>query len=101
MRAAARLQGIRDEWDGRRGELDEALTYNRKLWTILVTAVMEEDNPLPAPLKQNLANLGIFVFKHTMTLMGAPAPERLGVLININREIAAGLRTNVAASAAA
>jgi flagellar protein FlaF len=99
MRAATRLQTIRDDWNTKRPELDEALTYNRKLWTVLVTAATDSGNPLPDPIKQNVANLGLFVFKHTVALMSAPAPDRLGVLININREIAAGLRGNAAAAA--
>ncbi|HVL71018.1 MAG TPA: flagellar biosynthesis regulator FlaF [Beijerinckiaceae bacterium] len=92
IKAATRLQAIRDDWDGRRGELDDALTYNRKLWTLLVGSVTGPENPLPAPVRQNVANLGIFVLGHTMSVMSAPAPERLGVLITINRELAAGLR---------
>jgi flagellar protein FlaF len=47
---------------------------------------------LPPAEKQNVANLGIFVFNHTLEVMTAPAPKRLGILVNINRELAAGLR---------
>jgi flagellar protein FlaF len=99
MKAATKLQAIRDDWDGKRRELFDALTYNRKLWTILVSSATEETNPLPVPIKQNLANLGIFIFNHTMAVMTQPAPERLGILITINREIAAGLRTSPAQAA--
>ena len=100
MKAATRLQAIRDDWSGRRPELFEALTYNRKLWTILVSSATEADNPLPVAVKQNVANLGMFVFNHTLEVMTAPAPERLGVLITINREPAAGLRAAPPAQAA-
>ncbi|HEX8665862.1 MAG TPA: flagellar biosynthesis regulator FlaF [Beijerinckiaceae bacterium] len=99
MKAATKLQAIRDDWDGKRPELFDALTYNRKLWTILVSSATEEENPLPLPIKQNLANLGIFIFNHTLAVMTQPAPERLGILITINREIAAGLRTQPAEAA--
>src|ERR671938_544725 len=99
MKAATKLQAIRDDWEGRRRELADALTYNRKLWTILVSSATEETNPLPVPIKQNLANLGIFIFNHTIAVMTQPAPERLGILITINREIAAGLRTSPAQAA--
>ena len=99
LKAATRLQAIRDDWDGRRRELFDALTYNRKLWTILVSSATEETNPLPVPIKQNLANLGIFIFNHTLAVMTKPAPERLGILITINREVAAGLRTQPAEAA--
>lgn len=92
MKAATRIQGIRDDWAARQHDLDEALTYNRKLWTILVSSVTREDNPLPVAIKQNVANLGMFVFKHTISLISEPKPERLGILVTINRELAAGLR---------
>ncbi len=92
MKAATKLQAIRDDWDNRAKDLDEALTYNRKLWTILVTSVTRPENPLPQPIKQNIANLGLFIFNHTLSLMSDAKPERLGILISINRELAAGLR---------
>ena len=92
LKAASRLQAVRDDWNGRRGELDEALTFNRKLWTILVTSVTDADNPLPQAIKNNIANLAIFVFERTITVMTEPAPEKLAALVTINREIAAGLR---------
>ncbi len=92
LRAATRIQAIREDWDGRSGELGEALTYNRKLWTVLVTAATREENPLPAGIKQNIANLAIFIFNHTIATLSDPRPEKLGVLVNINRELAAGLR---------
>jgi glutamate synthase (NADPH/NADH) large chain len=50
-----------------------------------------------AEIKQNIANLAIFIFKRTVELMIDKKPERLGVLININRQIAAGLRERPAA----
>ncbi len=92
MRAATRLQAIRDDWDNRQDELDAALTYNRKLWTILVSSATNENNPLPVQIKQNIANLGIFIFTHTLALITEPAPQKLGVLVSINRELAIGLR---------
>ena len=92
LKAASRLQAVRDDWAGRRGDLDEALTFNRKLWTILVTSVTDADNPLPRPIKNNIANLAIFVFERTITLMTEPGPEKLAALVTINRELAAGLR---------
>jgi len=93
IKAASRLQNIQDDWAIRAPELDDALTYNRKLWTILATAVTEPTNPLPREIKQNIANLALFIFNRTVDLMIDPKPERLTVLVNINRQIAMGLRT--------
>jgi flagellar protein FlaF len=100
MKAATRLQMISDDWDNKRHELDEALTYNRKLWTILVSSVTSEENPLPATIKTNIVNLGMFIFQHTLNLMVEPEPQRIGVLVNINRELAIGLRARPAAEPA-
>lgn len=91
LSAAARLQAIRDGWDDKSPELDAALLYNRKLWSIFVTSATSPENPLPAGLRQNVANLGIFVFKQTLAVLADPKPENLGSLISINRELAAGL----------
>ena len=91
LNAAARLQAVRDGWSDRSPELDAALLFNRKLWSIFVTSATSPENPLPVGLRQNVANLGIFVFKQTIAILADPKPENLGSLININRELAAGL----------
>jgi flagellar protein FlaF len=97
MRAAAKLQAAKNATD--RVERLSALRYNRRLWLVFADSVTKADNPLPREIKQNVANLAVFVAKHTMSIETAMElqPERLGVLININREIAAGLRTSAAA----
>jgi flagellar protein FlaF len=92
LQAASRLQAVSDGWDNTRGDLDAALTYNRKLWSIFMTSVTDPGNPLPATIRQNVANLGIFVCNHTLAVMMNPQPGNLRSLININRELAAGLR---------
>jgi flagellar protein FlaF len=92
LKAASRLQAIHDAWDRKKSDLDEALLYNRKLWSIFLTSVTSPDHPLPPGVRQNVANLGLFVMNQTITLLSNPRPEQLGSLININRELAAGLR---------
>src|SRR6218665_2472737 len=91
-RAAGQLQRVRDEWDVSRHELGTALAFNRKLWTVFLGSVTGEESTLPKSLRENIANLGLFVMKQTMTIQAEPAASKLTVLININREIAAGLR---------
>lgn len=92
LKAAARLQAVRDGWEASRPNLSDALLYNRKLWTVLLTSATNHDHPLPEGLKKNVASLGIFVLNKTLSLSVDPKPEQLGTLININRELAAGLR---------
>jgi len=91
LKAAARLQAVRDGWGADRGQIDEALLYNRKLWSIFLVSVTQPDNPLPELVRQNVANLGMFVMNQTLSLMAEPQREKLAPLISINREIAAGL----------
>jgi flagellar protein FlaF len=92
LSAASRLQAVHDDWEGKRPGLSDALLYNRKLWSIFLSAVTKDDHPLPAPVRQNIANLGLFVMNQTVLLSQEPARERLPTLININRELAAGLQ---------
>jgi len=91
LRAASRLQNVHDHWENERASLDHALLYNRKLWSVFLSSATNKDNPLPRELRQNIANIGIFVMSQTVNVMGDPQPERLRSLININRQLAAGL----------
>ncbi|HEX2215380.1 MAG TPA: flagellar biosynthesis regulator FlaF [Xanthobacteraceae bacterium] len=90
LRAAARLQTAHDSEEAKQAEMDSALLFNRKLWSIFVTSVTRSDNPLPEPIRQNVANIGLFVLKQSVSIRN-DEPERLRSLISINREIAAGL----------
>ncbi|MGH6741699.1 MAG: flagellar biosynthesis regulator FlaF, partial [Bradyrhizobium sp.] len=91
LQAAAQLQSVHDAWDDNRPLLDQALLYNRKLWTVFLTEMTDTNSPMPRNIRQNVANLGLFVMNHTVTVMSDPRPERLNSLIKINRELAAGL----------
>ena len=91
LKAASRLQAVQDAGTGGKLDLDDALLYNRKLWAIFLTSVTEESHPLPVAIRQNVANLGLFVMNHTIGVMADPRADQLSVLININREIASGL----------
>jgi flagellar protein FlaF len=91
LKAASRLQGIHDAWDAKRSDLDDALFYNRKLWSVFLTSAMRPEHELPAAVRQNIANLGLFVMNHTITMLREPKRSQLASLININRELAAGL----------
>jgi len=93
LKAAAKLQAVHDSWRDKPDGLSEALSYNRKLWTVFIDSVASDDNKLPAQVRQNLANLGVFVMSETFSLMTAPQPNHLTSIININRGIAAGLRS--------
>jgi flagellar protein FlaF len=92
MKSAAQLQTIHDNWEDLHETLNDALLYNRRLWAVFLDAVTAEDSPLPRPVAQNVANLGFFVFNHTLKVQMKPEADKLRSLISINKEIAAGLR---------
>lgn len=92
VKAAMSLQRVRDDWENAYPELNTALTFNKKIWTVFLSSVTRDDSPLPPALRQNIANLGIFVMNETREQLGAPNQAKLTSLININRQLAAGLR---------
>ena len=48
LKAAAQLQAVHDSWNDKKPRgLDDALLYNRRLWTVFIDAVMSDDNKLP------------------------------------------------------
>jgi flagellar protein FlaF len=90
--AAAHFQRIREDWDLLSPELPVALKFNRKLWTVFLTSVIDDESQLPTDTRQSVANLGVFVLSHTAELQVSPSADKLDILIKINRELAAGLR---------
>lgn len=75
-------------------EFAKALRFNHLLWTIIQADLTEPDNQLPPEIKANVMSLSIFVDKQTTKALRSSSASDLDVLININRNLAAGLRTN-------
>ena len=92
-RAAIKLKVIQDNWDAkdRDDRLMEALKYNQSVWSIFQSELAKSDNPLSSEIKQNILSLSLFVDKRIIDIMSFPSPEKLDIIININRNIAAGL----------
>ena len=94
IKAANKLQDCQDQWDADECELklDESLKFNQLIWSIFQSELSAEDNPLPKDLRINLLRLSSFIDGRSLDTMAYPAPEKLTILININRNIAAGLK---------
>jgi flagellar protein FlaF len=94
-KAALKLKGCQDNWpeNGRGAKLEATLKYNQRVWTILQAELEKPQNPLPDALKVDLLRLISFIDQRTLEMLAYPAPEKLTILININQNIAAGLRT--------
>lgn len=71
-----------------------ALRLNWRLWTIIQADVSSDDSPLPDEIRQNILSLSVFIDRHTVKALAEPDVARLRVLIDINRNIAAGLMGN-------
>ncbi len=91
IRTASALNSVKENWENHQNELQPALDKNRRLWSILASAMSEEDCPQPTEVKQNIVNLANFIFKRTLEVSANPSPEKLDILININMNIARGL----------
>ncbi len=91
IRTASSLNQIKENWEERKGELDEALEKNRKLWAIIASAMNEDDCPQPPEVRKNVLSLAMFVFQRTVDTIANPDPQKLSVLISINMNIAKGL----------
>ena len=92
LEGAAKLQEVHDSWRDKPSGLNDALLYNRQLWTIFIEAVTREDNKLPVKVRDNLIKLGAFIMAEIFTLMTKPKPDHLKTIIKVNRSIATGLR---------
>ncbi len=93
-RVATRLTECQDRWDeaGHEERLRGALEFSQRVWTFFQSELTRRDHPLPSALRQDLVNLSVFIDKRTFEIMACPTPEKLTAIININRDVAAGLR---------
>ena len=90
-KAALLLDGARDAMDDYPAYAS-ALRFNQVLWTIIQADVAEEGNRLPDDVKSDLLSLSLFVDKRTVRALAEPKAEHLAALIEIDRNIARGLR---------
>ena len=93
-KAARKLKECQDNWDAddRDDKLAAALKFTQLIWSIFQGEFQKEDNPLPKKLKVDLLRLVAFIDKRIFETMAYPSPEKLTTVININNNIAAGLR---------
>ena len=93
-KAAIMLTECQNNWDAPDGKdiLHEALRMNQTLWNIFQVELMEEGNPLPKELREDILSLSGFIDKRIIETMAFPSPDKLTAIININLNLAAGLR---------
>lgn len=95
LKAASKLDRIRgllrEGHDPGYEAVGEALEYNKKLWIVFADSMADESHDLPQELKNNIASLAVFMLKRTLEVLANTTPEKLDVMIDINRQIASGL----------
>lgn len=91
LKAANKLQDAINGNEPFSEKTRDALLFNRKLWTIFLSDAMRDENPQPRDVREKIANIGVFVLSQCTALQLAPRFEQFKSLIEINRNIAAGL----------
>ncbi|MEI6306228.1 MAG: flagellar biosynthesis regulator FlaF [Deltaproteobacteria bacterium] len=94
-RAGQFLKNVQNNWsDPNRDEkLLEAVKFNQKVWSFFQAELSDPANPLPKQLREDILNLSIFIDKRLFEIMAFPNPEKLTIVIDINFNLAAGLRS--------
>ncbi|MBU5611481.1 flagellar biosynthesis regulator FlaF [Geomonas azotofigens] len=95
-KAGLMLKAVQENWDApdREAKMLEAIKYNQKVWSFFQAELTEPGHPMPKQLREDLLNLSLFVDKRFFEVMAFPTAEKLSIVIDINFNIAAGLRTN-------
>jgi flagellar protein FlaF len=93
-KAALKLKKCQDDWNApdRDNRLDEALKYNQRIWSIFQSELSRENHELPKKLRLDILRLAAFIDRRIFETMAFPAPEKLNIVIDINNNLAAGLR---------
>ena len=93
-KGALLLKQCQDDWgnEGLPPDLNKALTYNQAVWSIFQNELAKEGHPLPRKLRQDILSLSVFIDRRIFEIMAHPSPEKLTIIMNINSNLAAGLR---------
>lgn len=103
VKSANALEDIKQHWeDEAKWEgldkdeiLSDCLLYNRNIWLLFYDAAVEQQDEQnekrSKALRNNIINLANFIFKREMDVLSSKDVSKLESIININREISAGL----------
>lgn len=90
LRCAARLEMAQQQGVAY-ADYCEAVRHNQRLWTFFQMSLLKEEQNLPLELSNLLKSLSLFVDRRSMRAFAEHNTKLLDVLININRQVAAGL----------
>jgi flagellar protein FlaF len=94
-RAGLMLKTVQENWNApdRGDKLLEAIKFNQKVWSFFQAELSDPSNPLPKNLREDIINLSLFIDKRLFEILAFPDREKLSLVIDINFNIAAGLRS--------
>jgi flagellar protein FlaF len=94
-RAGIMLKQVQENWNApdREKKFVDAVKFNQKVWSFFQAELSDPENPLPLKLREDILNLSIFIDKQLFDVLAYPDPEKLSIVIDIDFNIAAGLRT--------
>ncbi|HEB79749.1 MAG TPA: flagellar protein FlaF [Rhodospirillales bacterium] len=87
--AALRMKDAKEAGD--HDAMLAAARLNWRLWTIFQAELLSPECTVPDDIRSNVLSLSNFIDKHTLDFISNVKPERLDILISINRELAGGL----------
>ena len=95
-KAARKLKACQENWntDDWEEKLEDALKFNQRIWSIFQGELVRDDNPMPKNLRLDILRLSNFIDKRILETMAYPSPEKLNIIISINNNLAAGLRSS-------
>ena len=95
-KAASLLKDCRDKWNDidRSEKLVRALKYNQMIWSIFQGELAKPENPLPKKFREDILSLSFFIDKRIFDIMSYPEQKKLDIIIDINLNLAAGLRSS-------
>src|SRR3569833_1003833 len=72
LKAANKLQDAVNNADPLSEQTMQALMFNRKLWTIFLSAAMSDNKPQTIDVRQKIANISVFVLSQNAALQKCP-----------------------------
>ena len=95
-KAARKLRECQNNWEAANHEerLKDALKFNQRIWSIFQDELAKGDNPLHKKLRLDILRLGSFIDRRILEILADPAPEKLKIVIDVNNNLAAGLRSS-------
>ncbi len=94
-RAGLMLKQVQENWNApdRDQKLGDAIKFNQKVWSFFQAELTDPENPLPKNIREDILNISIFIDKRLFEVLASPEREKLSIIIDINFNIASGLRT--------